>query len=205
MDECFRKHFPGVHTEVSPEDRIEVFPKATQVINDALVSGQVDIVHASPAVQGVGRSRCDTVLIRKGDAITLNQLGSPSYGMPGEAPGYFTPSSTNRTGVQSTALAVFYSFSNFHPTMALTCLWHISNHSKALIKLPVGDPNVSTCIVWNGHAIPYIIKTIMWKKLSLYPIFVALATFSQYLGRQHLLLITQNLPLIHWKCLRSFT
>jgi hypothetical protein len=81
MEACIMKHFPHVCIDVSPSNTIEVYCKAAQIINDAFVSGLVDLVHASPAVQGIGRSRCDTVLIRKGAAIAPEQLSQPSYGM----------------------------------------------------------------------------------------------------------------------------
>jgi hypothetical protein len=74
------KFFPQISIEISPQDRVQVFPKATQIISDALVSEFVNIVHASPAVKGSSRSRSDTVLIRKGDA-SVDDLDQPSYGM----------------------------------------------------------------------------------------------------------------------------
>ncbi|KAG9073879.1 hypothetical protein FS749_014599 [Ceratobasidium sp. UAMH 11750] len=63
-------------------DRLEVFPKATQVIDDAFSSDLVDRVHASPARPGGStKSRFDTALIRRGAASEASQLSVPSYGI----------------------------------------------------------------------------------------------------------------------------
>lgn len=72
--------------EVSIHDRITVFPKATQRINDIYTSNLVDIVRASPhestaRLASLKRDRkFDTVLIRKDD-VPLDQT---SYGMSGK-------------------------------------------------------------------------------------------------------------------------
>ncbi|KDN34262.1 hypothetical protein RSAG8_12651, partial [Rhizoctonia solani AG-8 WAC10335] len=103
MQEFFEMHYHQ-NTEMSPEDLLEVYPKATQVINDAFVTELVDLVHAYPkATQvindafvtelvdlvhasparpgGPSTPRFDTVLIRRGDASKEPQLSQPSYGI----------------------------------------------------------------------------------------------------------------------------
>lgn len=63
-------------------DHLEVFPKATQIINDALASNLVDRIHASPArTGGPVISKFDTVLIRRGQASQIEELTRPSYGV----------------------------------------------------------------------------------------------------------------------------
>jgi hypothetical protein len=82
IDAFLEEYFPNLTFGFSPDDRLTVFPKATQVINDAFVTGQVDIVHASPLPfsSGTYKSKFDTVLIRKvaPDNLVPGQL---SYGM----------------------------------------------------------------------------------------------------------------------------
>ncbi|KAB5588277.1 hypothetical protein CTheo_8281 [Ceratobasidium theobromae] len=53
METCIEKYFPDVQPNVPETETILVYPKATQLINDAFVSQQSDIVHASPAVQAI--------------------------------------------------------------------------------------------------------------------------------------------------------
>ncbi|CAE6469638.1 unnamed protein product [Rhizoctonia solani] len=67
----------------SPNDKLIVFPKATQIIDDAFATGLVDRVHASPAPPSASGSvgSFDTVLIRKiepGQGRFPNRL---TYGM----------------------------------------------------------------------------------------------------------------------------
>ncbi|KAG9120223.1 hypothetical protein FRC07_004366, partial [Ceratobasidium sp. 392] len=79
----FFQNFHGRNLEIAANDRLEVFPKATQIINDAFATELVDRVHASPARRnGPSKSRFDTVLIRKGTtSLEPNQLAIPSYGI----------------------------------------------------------------------------------------------------------------------------
>ncbi|CAE6475454.1 unnamed protein product [Rhizoctonia solani] len=79
--EFFRKHY-GQQIEISNNDYLEVYPKATGIIDDAFTSGLIDLVHASPTRPGgSGTSRFDTVLIRRGNASEVDQLTKPSYGI----------------------------------------------------------------------------------------------------------------------------
>ncbi|KAG8743109.1 hypothetical protein FRC11_014025, partial [Ceratobasidium sp. 423] len=79
MNEFFEDY--GIPLVFSTDDRIIVFPKATQTINDAFVTGLVDHIHAhpgQPSRSGHG-ARFDTVLIRK---ATPDQLPNTlTYGM----------------------------------------------------------------------------------------------------------------------------
>lgn len=77
LEEFLNQHFPDLDIAVSKHDRLSVFPKATQLINDELVTGLVDIVHARPFSDITKKSQFDTVLIRK-DAYLENQ---DTYGM----------------------------------------------------------------------------------------------------------------------------
>jgi hypothetical protein len=67
MNEFFHDYFPDRTLTLSPDDRITVFPKATQIINDAFVTDLVDRMHASPEKpsQTALGAKFDTVLIRK--------------------------------------------------------------------------------------------------------------------------------------------
>ncbi|CCO36287.1 hypothetical protein BN14_10419 [Rhizoctonia solani AG-1 IB] len=67
INEFFEDYFPGLDLTISSDDRLVVFPKATQIINDAFVSDYVDCVYASPAKASRTSfgSKLDTVLIRK--------------------------------------------------------------------------------------------------------------------------------------------
>lgn len=73
MDAFFDDYVPNQQLTFSPDDRLIVFPKATQVINDALVTGLVDVVHASPSPLTFNsfNSKFDTVLIRKPGAPAM--------------------------------------------------------------------------------------------------------------------------------------
>lgn len=82
---------PATELEISEDDRITVYPKATQIIHDDTVvgTGIVDIIHASPqstltrlSPSGGGRqgSKFDTVLIPKAPPT----MGQQTYGMDGE-------------------------------------------------------------------------------------------------------------------------
>jgi hypothetical protein len=78
----FFQRFHQQNIEMSNTDHLEVFPKATHIINDAFASDLVDRVHASPArIGGPVKSRFDTVLIRKGSASQGEELANPSYGI----------------------------------------------------------------------------------------------------------------------------
>jgi hypothetical protein len=67
---------------MSDSDYLEVFPKATQILNDAFASNLVDRVHASPArAGGPTTSKFDTVLLRRGTASQGEALTRPSYGV----------------------------------------------------------------------------------------------------------------------------
>jgi hypothetical protein len=81
----FLRNFHQRDVEVSDMGYIEVFPKATQLINDAFASNLVDRAYASPArAGGPITSRFDTVLIRKGSASHGENLTRPSYGITRE-------------------------------------------------------------------------------------------------------------------------
>ncbi|CUA72116.1 hypothetical protein RSOLAG22IIIB_10097 [Rhizoctonia solani] len=79
--EFFRSHY-GQNMEIGDNDYLEVFPKATQVIDDAFASALVDLVHASPTRLGASSaSKFDTVLIQRGNTSEEDQLIKPSYGI----------------------------------------------------------------------------------------------------------------------------
>ncbi|KAG9096388.1 hypothetical protein FRC07_010940, partial [Ceratobasidium sp. 392] len=81
VEEYFRK-FHQRNVEFEDDECLEVFPKATQVINDAFAKELVNQVHASPARRnGPTKSRFDTVLVRKGITFEPGQLNVPSYGI----------------------------------------------------------------------------------------------------------------------------
>ncbi|CAE6448234.1 unnamed protein product [Rhizoctonia solani] len=88
IDEFFEDYFPNRGLTISPDDRITVFPKATQIINDAFATGLVDRVHASPAQSSESgfSSKFDTILIRK--ALPSSFPEHLTYGMssPSGAP-----------------------------------------------------------------------------------------------------------------------
>ncbi|KAG8747275.1 hypothetical protein FRC12_014116 [Ceratobasidium sp. 428] len=82
MSDYFWDFHQDQQTKIEDGDCLEIYPKATQVINDAFATDLVDRVHASPArPNGPTKPRFDTVLIRKGAAAELNQLTIPSYGI----------------------------------------------------------------------------------------------------------------------------
>ncbi|KEP46797.1 hypothetical protein V565_181170 [Rhizoctonia solani 123E] len=79
--EFFRSHY-GQNIEIGNNDHLEVFPKATQVIEDAFASALIDLIHASTTRPGgSSASKFDTVLIRRGNASNEDQLTKPSYGI----------------------------------------------------------------------------------------------------------------------------
>ncbi|KAG8720172.1 hypothetical protein FRC09_010014 [Ceratobasidium sp. 395] len=83
---CLSEFLEQFHRRAVPidekHDRLEVFPKATQVINNAFSNDLVDRVHASPVrLGGSTKSRFDTALIRRGRAAEAGQLSVPSYGI----------------------------------------------------------------------------------------------------------------------------
>ncbi|CAE6457916.1 unnamed protein product [Rhizoctonia solani] len=81
IDEFFDNYFPNRGFTISPDDRLTVFPKATQIINDAFVTGLIDRVHASPRPsQSTSGPKFDTVLIRK--VIPGEFPEQYTYGMP---------------------------------------------------------------------------------------------------------------------------
>ncbi|KAG9118957.1 hypothetical protein FRC07_006257 [Ceratobasidium sp. 392] len=78
----FFQKFYDLNMEIDEDDRLEVWPKATQIINDAFATHLIDRVHASPVgPKGPVKSRFDTVLVRKGAPLGAGQLATPSYGM----------------------------------------------------------------------------------------------------------------------------
>ncbi|KAG8697208.1 hypothetical protein FRC11_000180, partial [Ceratobasidium sp. 423] len=81
INEFFEDYIPDRTLQISPDDRITVFPKATQIINDAFVTGFVDHIHASPAQpsQSASSAKFDTVLIRKVEPGCVPQ--QLTYGM----------------------------------------------------------------------------------------------------------------------------
>ncbi|KAG9123790.1 hypothetical protein FRC07_013953 [Ceratobasidium sp. 392] len=82
ITEFFEKFHQRSGVTISDFDRLDVFPKATQIINDAFAIELVDRIHASPAHRnGPVKSRFDTVLIRKGTTFQPGQLTVPSYGI----------------------------------------------------------------------------------------------------------------------------
>ncbi|QRV84442.1 hypothetical protein RhiJN_12458 [Ceratobasidium sp. AG-Ba] len=82
---CLGEYFQKFHRQdiaIGINDHLEVFPKATLIINDAFANDLVDRVHASPMrPNGPKTSKFDTVLIRRGRASEDDQLGAPSYGI----------------------------------------------------------------------------------------------------------------------------
>jgi hypothetical protein len=83
MNEFFEQYLPDRNLTFSLDNRLTVFPKATQVIDDAFVTSWVDIMHASPSSSCSLHSKFDMVLIRKISQTNPapNQL---SYGMSGK-------------------------------------------------------------------------------------------------------------------------
>jgi hypothetical protein len=82
----FFRNFYRREVEISNTGYLEVFPKATQIINDAFASDLVDRVHASPArAGGPITSRFDTVLIYKGSTSRGEDFTRPSYGISRES------------------------------------------------------------------------------------------------------------------------
>ncbi|QRW23044.1 DNA-directed RNA polymerase subunit beta' [Rhizoctonia solani] len=62
MDKFFEDH--NIPLVFSPNDKLMVFPKATQIIDDAFATGLVDYVHASPLLSASGsHGSFDMVLI----------------------------------------------------------------------------------------------------------------------------------------------
>jgi hypothetical protein len=81
ITDFFRKFYQQ-EIEIAENDCLEVYPKATQIINDTFASELVDRIHASPARPGGSvKSRFDTVLVRRGTASQTDQLTNPSYGI----------------------------------------------------------------------------------------------------------------------------
>ncbi|EUC56746.1 hypothetical protein RSOL_193550 [Rhizoctonia solani AG-3 Rhs1AP] len=80
IDEFFEDY--NIPLVFSPDDKLTVFPKATQIIDDAFVTGLVDRVHASPVPSGSGsHGSFDTVLIRKAEQGRHHLLNRLTYGM----------------------------------------------------------------------------------------------------------------------------
>jgi hypothetical protein len=87
LGEFFEREL-GQDVDIDPKDKITVFPKATQFIQDDLTFGEgfTDILHASPHLSMTRLSlerhgkRFDTVLIQK-SAVQLDEF---SYGIGGE-------------------------------------------------------------------------------------------------------------------------
>jgi hypothetical protein len=82
---------PNTELVITEHDRVTVYPKATQIINDALVTGISDIIHtpppaslntnrASSSTAGQRAAKIDTVLIQVKEPLA----GEQTYGMDGE-------------------------------------------------------------------------------------------------------------------------
>ncbi|KAG8710887.1 hypothetical protein FRC11_004010 [Ceratobasidium sp. 423] len=80
MDEFFEDY--AMPLVFSSSDKLTVFPKATQIINDAFTTGLVDRVHASPVPSASGsHGSFDTVLIRKAEQSRGQVPNRLTYGM----------------------------------------------------------------------------------------------------------------------------
>ncbi|CCO36925.1 hypothetical protein BN14_11073 [Rhizoctonia solani AG-1 IB] len=81
INKFFEDYFPGSDLTISPDNGLTVFPKATQIINNAFVTDFVDCVNASlaKASRTSFGSKFDTVLIRK--IKPGKQFNKLSYGM----------------------------------------------------------------------------------------------------------------------------
>ncbi|QRW22532.1 helicase swr-1 [Rhizoctonia solani] len=67
----------------SPDNRLTVFPKATQIIDNAFATALVDCVHASPVPSVLGSPGAfDMVLIKKAEPGQGQFPGRLTYGMP---------------------------------------------------------------------------------------------------------------------------
>jgi hypothetical protein len=75
-----------INTLITEHDHVTIYPKATQVINDELVTGITDIVHMPLSVtQRPGRVSSSCRQVTKSDTVLIRErppaMGQHTYGM----------------------------------------------------------------------------------------------------------------------------